>query len=309
MFRLLRETGPLWLIGLAAAVLKAVSGEAPATEFALPQRVLIVLGTFALNVRGIFLPVNLAARYNNLVPTSWLDVHVLGGLLALGACAAVLHRLRGQRLLVFGLAWFLVALAPSAQILPHHVFRADRFLYLPLIGVCVALGSGLCAGTRATGRPRYSFPAAALVVAALAIRTVLHAPVWRDAETVFTHNIASQRQSAIAHTNLGVAQMRRGKTAEAVRHLSLALQCKPDHATAHNNLGIIRVRQHRAAEGLRHFSRALAADADYAEAHFNAASVLLSLGRRKEAIRHYSEGARLAPEHRAVGQLNGFFRK
>ena len=59
---------------------------------------------------------------------------------------------RRQTLILFGLAWFCLALGPTSHILPHHVPRADRFLYLPLVGLSLALAPGLAAlGARLKG--------------------------------------------------------------------------------------------------------------------------------------------------------------
>ena len=69
-------------------------------------------------------------------------VLVLGALAVVLTCA-VLVLLRRRKSLLFGLLWFGLALAPASQIMSHHIHRADRFLYLPLIGLVVMMAIGL----------------------------------------------------------------------------------------------------------------------------------------------------------------------
>jgi hypothetical protein len=77
----------------------------------------------------------------------------IGVLCALGTLA-LLWAVRGNRLRLFGLLWFLAGFAPSAQVLPHHVFRADRFLYIPMAGLAILI-AGLF-----TPQPQRTAPAA-----------------------------------------------------------------------------------------------------------------------------------------------------
>ncbi len=103
------------------------------------QRVMMIFNLYWLNLKSLVWPTRLTLSYDWYLPTSFLDVEVLLGIVALGLTLLALWTVRRQKLLLFGLAWFGLALAPSAQVLPGHLPRADRYLYLPLVGIALVV--------------------------------------------------------------------------------------------------------------------------------------------------------------------------
>ena len=144
---MLAGTAPLWLIGLATLLIKG--RDTPAASLASLPAVFsfdwlsLVLAAYWLNIKTLFWPTQLGILYEWIlavgVPPSQL---VLGGL-SIGLTLLLVWRLRRQRVLAFGLLWFGIALAPTAQVIPHHIARADRFLYLPLVGLSILLAGSL----------------------------------------------------------------------------------------------------------------------------------------------------------------------
>lgn len=137
----LRGTAALWMIALAAFVLKKIGDPAlPLGESGLfsIQRLMLVLNVYWLNLRTIVWPTELAFLRAPLSPVTFLERGVLLGGAAVVLTGGLAWRLRSHRPLLFGLVWFGLALLPTAQILPHHIHRADRYLYLPLVGLAIA---------------------------------------------------------------------------------------------------------------------------------------------------------------------------
>src|SRR5688572_5198801 len=113
---------------------------------------------------------------------------------------------------------------------------ADRYTYLPLIGVFIAIayaGSDLAQRFRLAKWQRALLPLTALALFALA--TWVQLSRWRDSQTLFAHTVRVTKENAIAHINLGVALEEAGRTNQALTHYREALRINPQRPAAHNN--------------------------------------------------------------------------
>jgi tetratricopeptide (TPR) repeat protein len=149
--RILYGTSMLWVIGVATIAIKkfgpeynpvAGRGEKLLETFC-AERLMVILNVYWLNLKTLFWPRSLGLAYDMCRPQSFLNAEVVLGALALGLTCALMWKLRRRKSMLFGLLWFGLALGPTSQIMPHHIDRADRFLYLPLVGLTVSLAMGL----------------------------------------------------------------------------------------------------------------------------------------------------------------------
>jgi len=336
--RVLARSWPLWLIAALTVGLKFYSDSLPDPRgdvkagmgLSLSERAFTVLNLYRLNLQTLVWPQHLAVPYPNVVSRSVAEIGVLLGGLAAGATLWLLFRLRRQPVPLLGVLWFLVALAPSAQLVPHHIFRADRFLYLPLAGLTLALGPGTLPPAPEDGRRRAVCATIVTVALALLVRTTLHLPVWQNPISLFSQTLRVFPSNPMAHNNLGNALAAEGRFEEAVphysvavreiswyadahynlasaleelgriddalRHYSRALAFRPHDPEAHNNLGILLAEQGARTQALVHYSAAIARNPRFAEAHNNVAITLAQLGRTAEAVAHYSESIRCRPD-------------
>jgi tetratricopeptide (TPR) repeat protein len=108
---------------------------------------------------------------------------------------------------------------------------------------------------------------------------------------------------ALAHYDLGTALREQGRMQEAIGHLEQAVRVKPDSAEAHNNLGRVFMEQGRLQEAIRHYEQALRIEPDCAEAHNNLGNALRRQGRMQEAMAHYEQALRVRPDF-AEAHLN-----
>jgi hypothetical protein len=148
----------------------------------------------------------------------------------------VLRRCRPY--LLTGWLWFLGMLTPVIgliQVGPQA--RADRYTYLPQIGLYLALTwavAELCAGWRHR-RPVLG-GIAAIVIASLSVASFRQTSYWRNSESLWTHALACTSDNAIAHNNLGCALIQKRSVNEAIAHFQKALQINPGYADAQINL-------------------------------------------------------------------------
>src|SRR5207248_1752595 len=130
---------------------------------------------------------------------------VIACLLMLGVISAFAWRQRGRRpYLLVGWLWYLVTLAPVIGIVQvGEQARADRYTYIPLIGVFVAVAwlAGEWA-ERSAGRAKFAATVSAVVLALLTVRTAVQVGVWRDSETLWTHAAAVTDDNWLAWNHL-----------------------------------------------------------------------------------------------------------
>lgn len=184
--RILSGTAALWAIGIATIVIKKV-GEFnnPPNEVGAisAERIWMLLNVFWLNLKSLVWPENLAVFYPNVAPSGPGDREVLLGAAALVLVLMMIWLLRRQRLAVLGIVWFGLALGPSSQIMVHHIHRADRFLYLPLAGLVIAVAMAWHLFACTTGRASAKagmVALATLLLGAMGARSVAQVWTWRD---------------------------------------------------------------------------------------------------------------------------------
>ncbi len=162
---------------------------------------------------------------------------------------------------------------------------ADRYTYLPEIGLCLA---GTWAAADWAGRWRNR--RAALAGAASACLCTLLIAAWRqtaywsDSVTLMTHTLACTRDNFIAHTDLGSALLDEGRVEGAIAEYREAALINPGDEEVHYNLGDALLGQGRTQEAIAEFSQTIRIDPAYGEAHKNLAEALRRQGRIPEAI-------------------------
>jgi tetratricopeptide (TPR) repeat protein len=181
-----------------------------------------------------------------------LDPWFLLGLVALaGGAWLAAWAWRRDPLLFFGVAWFFVTLIPVANLVPIPGVRdaaiAERYLYIPSIGVCLALGA---AGARLAawaeqkaGLPRRGVTAGLLLLAVglYAPVTLRWTPIWRSNETLYRQMIRRSPEAAFPHISLAATLMARGQAAEAQALVARALALGPTRPEVHRVDGAMRL--------------------------------------------------------------------
>jgi tetratricopeptide (TPR) repeat protein len=183
-----------------------------------------------------------------------------GLLLVLLTGAAVLQARRRPWLAV-GWFWYLGMLVPVIGLVQAGgQAMADRFTYLPLVGVFIAAVWGI-ADVAPRSRPWTSGLAAASVLALVALLAVarLQTRHWSSNESLFRHAARVTPDNWVAHYNLGVALAETYKFEEATRNFQEVLRIVPDHADSHYNLGTILLEQGKVAEAVMEYRKAIQA--------------------------------------------------
>jgi tetratricopeptide (TPR) repeat protein len=225
------------------------------------------------------------------------------GLLLAALTLLALRRTRVRPWLAAGWLWFLGTLVPVIGLVQVGAqATADRYTYLPLIGLFVAAAWGAGAAAR---RLRLGGPAAAAAVVLLGVlmqRSFVQAGYWRDGETLLRHALGATRGNWVAHYTLGVTLEAAGRAEEALAEYRQAALIHPRSFWVNNNLARLLAQQGRIGEAIPLLEAAVRERPQNALLRLNLGLVLEAAGRRDEAAREYAEALRLAPDD-PVAQL------
>jgi Flp pilus assembly protein TadD len=204
--------------------------------------------------------------------------------------------------LAVGWLWYLGTLVPAIGLVQVGAqAMADRYTYVPLLGVMIAL-----VWTLHEVMTRWRVPvavAAAAVTACLvasALQTRAQIGYWKTSETLFRHAVQVTQRNAVAHVNLGIALQTKGATGEAIDELEAALNIEPDLASAHLNLGVILDSGGHSTEAVPHLLRVTQLEPGLPEGYFCLANAWLHQGRSTEAIEAYQQATHLNPNDSGV---------
>lgn len=133
----------------------------------------------------------------------------------LGALLSVAVRMRRTLPAVTaGITWWAIALFPAANLVfPLRTVLAERFAYLPLVGLSLAAAAGLHALSSRAGLRRFAGLLAGVLITALALRTAVRADDWSSAERLYRATLASFPDSYAPHYGLGGIRLAEGETA------------------------------------------------------------------------------------------------
>jgi tetratricopeptide (TPR) repeat protein len=181
---------------------------------------------------------------------------------------------------------------------------ADRYTYLPLVGVFLIVAFGL-RDVVAPAMNRITALAGAAWLLALALATRHQVAYWRSTRTLFEHTIAVTGANSLAQQCLGNALILEGDLDGAIAHLSEALRITPEFPDTENSLGMALGSKGRYEEALAHFRSAVRQQPRSAMAQYNLGFALVSLGRTDEAIAAYEAALRIDPDQFVANQKLG----
>jgi tetratricopeptide (TPR) repeat protein len=266
--------------------------------------------SYGTYVRDMFWPSNLAVFYPHPATKhpalmDWISWHV--GLAALVLAAISIFAVRWARTrpyMAFGWAWYLASLAPVIGLVQvGSQARADRYTYIPFIGLFIALTWAAADWARInTARVPVIVASAITTLCACTVLTYRQASVWQDSVSLFQHALAVTTDNATAHFNLGAALEARGEIDKAMDQYRQSIEIEP-MADAYYNMGHALTSKGKWAEAEVQYEAALKLNPGYVLAQNNLGLVYHTTGRFDLAETHYYEAVRLNPDY-AEGYYN-----
>ncbi|MCP5105514.1 MAG: tetratricopeptide repeat protein [bacterium] len=269
--------------------------------------ILLFFYSFVFYIGKVFLPVGLSARYpieiSQLAPVYLLVLSIVIFI----AVAVLLYRFSlvkdKKRDVTFGVLFFLVTLMPT---IPFHFLKqpyADRYMYLPVIGIFypVVLFLWHLYHERFRESAKKQLVRVTLVTVIAVVTLSLgygswkKCSAWQDGLTLWNDVLSTHPKLSVAYLNRGQIYLHMGKAEAAMADFDKAVAFNPGNAHAYNNRGILYFRRKQYRRALVDYTNALRIDPGYYNAYLNRGNLWGTLGRFREAVSDYDRALALKP--------------
>lgn len=256
-----------------------------------------VLSAYLAYLGKTFWPSGLAVVYPYEDAAVSLPRLLVPAVLLLALTAILLRAARRRPYVATGWLWYLVALLPVVGLVRvGPAWIADRFTYLPLVGVFVLLVfGGADLARRSRWGPRIAAGVAWGVLLLCAWRSALQVAHWKDGESLFRHAVESTRDNFFMLTQYATLLHEQGDSPASLPYFEQALRLRPDLADIHVNHANALRAVGREEDALRHYEQAVGLEPNSAHAHYNLGVARGARGEFDAALRHYTAAVRLRP--------------
>jgi len=316
-WRLVWEKAPLFVMSAASFVITFIAQRASGAVSNLDVlpvwcRIANAAVSYIAYVLKMLWPSNLAVLYpvRPMEPLIWQGI--CSSLALVVVTILVIRTGRRRPYLAVGWFWYLITLVPVIGLVQVGAqSMADRFTYLPLIGLFVVVAWGipdLLTGISATLRRLLQASAVALIVT-LAVCTWSQTGFWRDPYTLFDHAIKVTKRNWVAYDHRGVALCHHGRYNEGIRDLSKVIEIEPGYAEGHMNLAIELIASGKIDEGISHVLTALRLGPDSTKVRDELAYAYYTQGKLDLAAEQCRAALRLDPKFLSSHNMLGVILK
>ena len=302
---LLMEKVP-WLILSAASCAITIAAQQkailPFDRFPMTLRVRNALISYVAYLRQAIWPQDLAVYYQHPAQSPSLSAGIGAIVLLTGISLAVVCTRRKCPYLLVGWLWYVGTLVPVIGLLQvGSQARADRYTYLPLIGIFICVAWAVRDFVLHSPRARSAMAAMASIVLAISMTAAWRQTTfWRDNLTLWLRAAACTPENTFTLNNLAVALADAGYRVEAAKKIERAIQIQPDLATAHFNRGKYFAFEGKTKEAIAQIAKAVELAPDWPLYRKELARLLASEHRRREAIGHLERALELDPNDLGV---------
>jgi protein O-mannosyl-transferase len=336
--RLLIEKIPLGILSIATAAATVVVqnegiGLVRLEVLPLSWRITNALAAYLVYIWQMIWPANLAVAYHH--PGKLPVWQVAGAAAFLIAVTLGVFALRKRSAyLIVGWGWYVIMLLPVIGLVQvGGQAHADRYTYLPQIGLYIAASWGIVEFSKFRRYPAPVLGAAAIVIiSAFAVRAADQVWYWHDSERLWRHTLAVTGKNDVAHLGLGqlfldqkrldeaIVELqglvsrypetldvrlklanalaeKEGRMDEAITEYEAAAKIGAPNPDIETTLANLLLEQRRIDEAIQHYQRVVQLQPSSALAHYNLAVGLHRDGRLPEAIFHYKEALNIDPKY------------
>jgi len=300
---LIIEKIPMFVLAVISSTLTILAqrngGAAGSLEvFPIFVRIVNAFVSYAAYLGQMICPEDLAVLYpyREMVP-GWM---IVGSSILLTGIFVLTWILAWRRpYLLVGWWWFLGTLVPVIGLVQVGMqSMADRYTYLPFIGLFIMFSWGLADFLASRPVPKAAIGGgAALLLGGLMLASSAQVRHWENSITLFTQATNATTNNPVAHYGLAYALSAKGAVDGAILHYSEAVRLNPGYVAARNNLGLALVAVGRIDEATNQYAAALGFEPHNPYTHFNYGLALASLGDYEAAMPHYAAVLQADPNH------------
>jgi len=302
-YRLIIEKVPFVVLSAASSTITFIvqrsSGAMGGSDvISLESRLANAVLSYARYIGKMLWPENLAVLYPFDVSGGiafWqvtLCVLLLAGVTLLVLCLG-----RRQKYLPVGWFWFVGTLVPVIGLVQvGSQAYADRYTYIPYIGLFIMIGWGLPALVSKWPYRRVVLGVSMVIVLmVLGVCSYRQVSYWNNGYTLFSHAVEVTEDNGLAYNNLGVEYGKLGRYPDAIEAFKQAISVKPDYADAYNNLGVAYNNLGRYQDAIEALNQAIKIKPEFAETYYNFGIAYHGLGRYPDAIEAFNRAISIKP--------------
>jgi len=247
----------------------------------------------------LFLPINLAVVYPYEQYFSFWEIFIKFVIFVI--ITTLFFRLHKKHpYLIVGWLWYVISLVPVIGIFQSGAqSHADRFVYIPFIGIYIILSWGTPHFLQILKTPRViSTIVFFLILPILSTMTWFQIAYWKNSNTLYAHTLSVTENNWLIHTNYGKILEEQGKEKDANVHFEEAMNIHPESSVHHLNFANNLYRLGKIGEAEKHYKMAITVGNDKestAKANNRLAFIYQIQKKNSAAIKHYKEALRINP--------------
>jgi hypothetical protein len=295
------EKSPLFILAALGVWMTMRGGVHSIIDVPLPMRLANVMISYVRYLGKMFWPVDLAVFYpfpGLLGGQPWNALQIGSACAALALIVGLaLVTIRSRPYLAAGLLWFLGMMVPVIGLVQlQYQAMADRFTYLPMIGILIA-ATWMLADVLRGPVLRWIAAAAIVIAGSLCIMcTMRQLQYWRNTDALYTHSLAVTRDNRKLHDFYGDYLFQQKRFDEAIAQFEASRRISPDDGMPWFKSAYILIDQGRNAEAIEQLQESLAHNPDYADANYWLAVALNNRGQQERALQYLDRAIQLDQE-------------
>ncbi len=248
-------------------------------------RIFTFLKILAVYLGLIFFPVGLHMERTVSLATSFFNPSVILGFVVFAALIwFAFSQFRKRPAVSFGIFWFFIALIPTSNvIIPINGLLYEHWLYVPLIGIAVAVIAFLSEIVEKFNIKNIGIAVLVLCLAFFSVQTVSRNADWRDPITFYNQTLEYAPGSYRVVNNLGMAYAEERMYEEAKIAYEKAINLVPEAAVAYHNLGNLYANLNETVKAEEYFRKSIERDADFIFSYRSLYNLYMAGGEEEKA--------------------------
>lgn len=306
----LREKIPFFILSAVVAIITFYAqyrtSVLPFSDlFSLSSRLYNAPVFFMTYLEKTFWPHDLAILYTylNIMPL-WQFLSAL--FLMIIVSIVIIASVKYLPYLFVGWFWYAITILPVIGIIPVGDPMADRYIYLPSIGIAIMLAWGIPHLIKSEGlRKKVLFPAAITVMAISSFLAWHQCGYWKNSIELFNRALRLTKDNHMAYYGRGAAYDKLGQHQCAIDDYKKAIEINPHYTEAYNNKGVAYIKLNRYQNAIDDFNMAISLKQDYAIAYLNRGIAYTKLGQYLHAVEDLNQAIHLQPSDSHAYQNRG----